>query len=609
MPHVRVGATTLRPREVSFIVAGPQFSRILGKTASGCRAFSSLNSIACVRSLASRTARFRSGSGRRSIPPARSTTWPSPSCSKATSTRPLLRGVAARRRRQRCAAHIDRRCAAASVSGACGLTAARRRFSISPIGSMPEAEFRAWARERCARPCRSTASSWTACSSGLPASRYGWYLNQHHLVTDASSTVLLFRQAAAEYASRGARKSRRARCRVLEPYYPTAQLARVVSESAPVRRRGVCNTGSNGSVCDRVTPFYGRVGRASSTRSERLTLALDEATSRRLEAVSQRARVSEPHARHLDYSRSLPRAHCMAPPRRAASVSSGSTRPRTIGPRRPRNDRSGSSSRCSRSRCVSRPATRSARSARNASPRRSCSCGSRCPARARPSSGTASNVVLNFFSGHVRRLRRRPGFLRVDPPGRERQRARAAPAGARLRRVRPLHAAFRLQRGDVFRQRCGARAVAHFERLLAALLEDPDQVDLGSRPPHSRRARGAAGPVQRHRRATAAGRSGRRRSSNEQAARTPDRIALRQGARELTFGELRRDVRRRLPRSSSSIGVQPGEPVAVLMKRSIEAVIAILAVLKARGAYVPLDARISAAANPPHPRGLRRQHA
>jgi non-ribosomal peptide synthetase component F len=36
--------------------------------------------------------------------------------------------------------------------------------------------------------------------------------------------------------------------------------------------------------------------------------------------------------------------------------------------------------------------------------------------------------------------------------------------------------------------------------------------------------------------------------------------------------------------------VQPGEPVAVLMKRSIEAVIAILAVLRARGAYVPLDA-------------------
>ncbi|MCP5047667.1 MAG: amino acid adenylation domain-containing protein, partial [bacterium] len=39
-------------------------------------------------------------------------------------------------------------------------------------------------------------------------------------------------------------------------------------------------------------------------------------------------------------------------------------------------------------------------------------------------------------------------------------------------------------------------------------------------------------------------------------------------------------------------GVQPGDPVAVLMDRSIELIIALMAIMKTRGAYVPMDASL-----------------
>ncbi|MEV0126817.1 amino acid adenylation domain-containing protein, partial [Streptomyces sp. NPDC050703] len=74
-----------------------------------------------------------------------------------------------------------------------------------------------------------------------------------------------------------------------------------------------------------------------------------------------------------------------------------------------------------------------------------------------------------------------------------------------------------------------------------------------------------------------------------QAARTPDAVALVCDGAELTYGEL--DVRadrlaRRLAREH---GVGPESVVAVLTERSVELLVALLAVLKAGGAYLPVD--------------------
>jgi amino acid adenylation domain-containing protein len=73
-----------------------------------------------------------------------------------------------------------------------------------------------------------------------------------------------------------------------------------------------------------------------------------------------------------------------------------------------------------------------------------------------------------------------------------------------------------------------------------------------------------------------------------QAARTPDSVAVVSGDLSLTYREL--DERsERLAARLRSAGVGPEVLVALLVQRSIDMVVAPLAVLKAGGAYLPLD--------------------
>ncbi|GAA1302508.1 amino acid adenylation domain-containing protein [Saccharothrix xinjiangensis] len=71
------------------------------------------------------------------------------------------------------------------------------------------------------------------------------------------------------------------------------------------------------------------------------------------------------------------------------------------------------------------------------------------------------------------------------------------------------------------------------------------------------------------------------------AATAPDAIALRADGLDLTYAEL--DARAdRLARRLVAAGVGPEDPVALLMRRGPDVVVAELAVLKAGGAYLPL---------------------
>ncbi|MBO2449476.1 amino acid adenylation domain-containing protein [Actinomadura barringtoniae] len=73
------------------------------------------------------------------------------------------------------------------------------------------------------------------------------------------------------------------------------------------------------------------------------------------------------------------------------------------------------------------------------------------------------------------------------------------------------------------------------------------------------------------------------------AAAKPELTALVCGDVELSFGELAGRVNR-LARWLIATGVGPGDPVAVLLPRSADAVVAMLAVLTAGAMYVPVDA-------------------
>ena len=63
----------------------------------------------------------------------------------------------------------------------------------------PGEAFRQWCRARCARPLPLGGDLVDSVLVRLGDGRTGWYLNQHHVIADAWSTDLLYRQVGAEY--------------------------------------------------------------------------------------------------------------------------------------------------------------------------------------------------------------------------------------------------------------------------------------------------------------------------------------------------------------------------------------------------------------------------
>ncbi|KAA8960195.1 AMP-binding protein, partial [Mycobacterium sp.] len=73
-----------------------------------------------------------------------------------------------------------------------------------------------------------------------------------------------------------------------------------------------------------------------------------------------------------------------------------------------------------------------------------------------------------------------------------------------------------------------------------------------------------------------------------QVARTPEAVAISSAGGELTYRQVEQAANR-LAHLLAAQGVGPGQRVALLLERSAQAVVAILAVLKTGAAYVPID--------------------
>jgi amino acid adenylation domain-containing protein len=73
-----------------------------------------------------------------------------------------------------------------------------------------------------------------------------------------------------------------------------------------------------------------------------------------------------------------------------------------------------------------------------------------------------------------------------------------------------------------------------------------------------------------------------------QVERTPEAVALSMGRETLRYGELNARANQ-LARYLQSLGARPGVAVGIGLERSLEMVIALMAVLKTGAAYVPLD--------------------
>jgi natural product biosynthesis luciferase-like monooxygenase protein len=73
-----------------------------------------------------------------------------------------------------------------------------------------------------------------------------------------------------------------------------------------------------------------------------------------------------------------------------------------------------------------------------------------------------------------------------------------------------------------------------------------------------------------------------------QADRTPDAVALVDGARSLTYRELDRRANH-LAKALIAQGAQPDQMIGIYVERSIEMMVGLLGILKAGAAYVPMD--------------------
>ncbi|HEX3525994.1 MAG TPA: amino acid adenylation domain-containing protein, partial [Thermoanaerobaculia bacterium] len=140
---------------------------------------------------------------------------------------------------------------------------------------------------------------------------------------------------------------------------------------------------------------------------------------------------------------------------------------------------------------------------------------------------------------------------------------------------------------DLFEATTIQRLLAHFERLLAAAVAQPETavtlLPLLSEGERHQLAREWNDTVTAH----PAGAS-LQELFEEQVRNAPGAVAVIQGARSLSYAELNRRANR-LAHRLRGLGVGPESRVGLCLERSPEMVVGLLGIVKAGGAYVPLD--------------------
>nr|QEO74050.1 condensation domain-containing protein [uncultured bacterium] len=142
-------------------------------------------------------------------------------------------------------------------------------------------------------------------------------------------------------------------------------------------------------------------------------------------------------------------------------------------------------------------------------------------------------------------------------------------------------------KSDLFDESTMARMVEHFQRLVESAVSKPDQsisaVQMLS-PPEQQLL------LEQWSSAPADYQTDQRLHElfEQQAARTPDAIAVSFEQEQVSYTELNARANQ-LAHQLQSLNVRPEVTVGVLMERSVEMVVALLGVLKAGGAYLPLD--------------------
>ena len=438
--------------------------------------------------------------------------------------------------------------------------------------------FRAWCAVRATQPLPLDGPLVDSVLVTLGPGRTAWYLNQHHLVCDAASTALLYGQVAEAYAALGGDGEAPQALPTYAEALTTLQISDAERAAAEVHWRSRQESGAG------ALSLYGLPAQPTGTTSTRRTLSLDgerSAALARLASEDGFASLSPELSRYAVVATLL------------ASWLRRLTGEDELGFDAP---------------VAGRPTLAARRalglfievfpfSVESTTEDSFRSLGARCldeahrllrhglPGVSSPTGAAASNVVLNYVPVRFEPFAGAPVEVEWVHP------ASADAVHAVRVQVHDFTGSGRTTLHFDFNETAlpfglQDRALAHFEQLLDAFVTDPDRridaVDLLSEEERARLAPLDAferGPLPSQTVVT---------SLREVARAHPAAVALRQGARERTYAELRDEVEA-VAACLVAAGVQPGDRVAVSSRRSIEAVVALLGVLRARAAYVPVD--------------------
>lgn len=146
--------------------------------------------------------------------------------------------------------------------------------------------------------------------------------------------------------------------------------------------------------------------------------------------------------------------------------------------------------------------------------------------------------------------------------------------------------------GELLRETSAQEILCTFTRTLTGLLARPDALVDDLAPEDDRRPalRGGLGgrPPGTRSTPTTLGGLFDAAANRDPAATAVTQCRLDGGTRSLTYGELA-DAKNELASALRAAGVGPGKRVAVAVPRSLEQVVALIAIVTAGGAYVPLD--------------------
>lgn len=446
-----------------------------------------------------------------------------------------------------------------------------------------EADFEQLASGRCSTALPLQGPLIDSVLVKLSGKKYCWYLNLHHLITDAASTLLLFNRMMGAYTNALSKKTSEP-VHPVNNYYETIKAISAQHNSEAFATAQQFWKNQHQQSPDRIR-YFGKKDKTDTTRSERLTLKLSKTQTSALKSIA-----TEPQYRTLSLNMSLFAVWSTVFTAWLHHISGFDE----IRFDAPVQNRPTSQSRKALGLFIELFPFATTLEENDTFK----TLGKRCLAEAQSllknalsgsnfsEQAVAASAVLNFFPGTFDSVEGIPVCTEWIHPGHS-----DSVHGVRLQihdfdnsGKFTLHFDFN---NKAFTPEDHVRSMAVFKTILAAFIENREcpvkeldilsesdrqalLVDFNQTNEHPVTDKTIVEWIR------------------EQCSKTPEAVAVRQGAKALAYSELQS----RIDTLASALidkGVRPERPVAIYMKRSIDSVIAILATLASGSAYVPID--------------------